>query len=524
MEHSSFLDQLAGQEYGRLWAWGNKPAQKGDYEMASPCHMSDLPQSLLEPILVQEAQKAGAEFRFYTEFVSLEQQLANNENDNDSGSGRVRTVIRDRTTGQETTLTSAYVVGCDGARSPVLNALGIPITGRQLNTAFNVHIRADLGRYIAHRPGSLNWVLNPSAPDWSAVGNFRMVRPWTEWVVSMHPARRDGATSAAPTEADIVRRLHQMIGDETVPIQILSAFQWTINDQVASTWQSGRVLCIGDAAHRHPPINGLGSNTCISDAFNLAWKLAYVVRGVAHARLLETLTPERKPVGDGIVRRANDGMEAHRRMWSVIGLDQESRQKALVRLTEDSPAGRAMREEWSAAMDALDAEVQALGIQMNQVYTGSPAVLAEPGDEAPDFSALDPLRQVMVSTFPGYHLPHVWLARDAHSPRVSTLDLAGQGRFTLFTGIGGGCWLTAAQKVSQMGLDIARYTVGFGCEYLDCYREWERVRGVQEDGVVLVRPDHFVGWRCNARKDPDEAYKTLERVIRAILMCIPDGS
>lgn len=49
-------------------------------------------------------------------------------------------------------------------------------------------------------------------------------------------------------------------------------------------------------------------------------------------------------------------------------------------------------------MEVMDAEVQALGIQMNQVYTGSPAVMAEPGDQAPDFSSLDPLRQVMVST------------------------------------------------------------------------------------------------------------------------------
>lgn len=334
MEHSSFLDRLAGQEYGRLWAWGNKPAQMGDYEIASPCRMSDLPQSYLEPILVKKAQKAGAEFCFYTEFVRLQQD-----------DEVVRTVIRDRVTGEERAVTSLYVLGCDGASSPVVEALGIPIMGRQLNTAFNVHIIADLSKYIAHRPGSLNWVLNPEAPDWSAVGNFRMVRPWTEWVVSMHPARKDGGAQFAPTEADIIHRLHQMIGDDAVPIKVLSIFQWAINDQVASTWQKGQVLCIGDATHRHPPINALGSNTCISDAFNLAWKLAYIIKGLAHPRLLETLTLERKPVGDAIVRRANTGMEAHRRLWSIIRLDQASRKKALERLTEDSPAGRAMRED-----------------------------------------------------------------------------------------------------------------------------------------------------------------------------------
>ncbi|KAE8372129.1 FAD binding domain-containing protein [Aspergillus bertholletiae] len=504
MEHSSFLDRLSGQEYGRLWAWGNKPGQKGNYETASPCRMSDLPQSYLEPILVEEARKAGAEFRFYTEFVRLEQH--------EHG---VRTTICDRSSGEESTVTSSYLLGCDGARSAVLDALQIPVTGRQLNTAFNVHIQADLSRYIAHRPGSLNWVLNPEAPDWSAVGNFRMVRPWTEWVVSMHPARKDGQPFA-PTEADIIQRLHQMIGDTTVPIKILSAFQWTINDQVASTWQQGRVLCIGDATHRHPPINGLGSNTCISDAFNLAWKLAYVILGRAHPRLLDSLTVERKPVGDAIVRRANNGMEAHRLLWDIIGLDQPSRAEALRLLAEDSAAGRKKRASWFTAMKDMEDEVQALGIQMNQIYLDSPAIAAETDDIAPDFGSLDPLREVKLSTFPGYHLPHVWLARDGQSPRVSTLDLAGQGRFALFTGVGGNCWRVAADELTRsLNVPLVAYTIGFGCEYLDCYREWEQIRGVQEDGVVLVRPDHFVAWRYATRAD--DARSRLENILETIL-------
>lgn len=53
MQHTSWLHSLAGEEYGRLYAWGNKAEQKGDYERASTCVMSDLPQSVLEPILVE---------------------------------------------------------------------------------------------------------------------------------------------------------------------------------------------------------------------------------------------------------------------------------------------------------------------------------------------------------------------------------------------------------------------------------------------------------------------------------------
>ncbi|KAJ5043843.1 hypothetical protein NUH16_000636 [Penicillium rubens] len=505
MAHSSFLDKLTGQEYGRLWAWGNKPKQKGEYELASPCRMSDLPQSHLEPILVEEAKKLGAEFRFYTDFIGLDQ--------NDSG---VSTTLRDRNTDITYTVRSSYLVGADGARSSVVNALAIPISGRQVNTAFNVHIQADLTKYISHRPGSLNWILNTEAPDWSAVGNFRMVRPWTEWVVSMHPAAKDGARFE-PTEEDVINRLHQMIGTNTVLIKVLSTFEWTINDQVADYWQKNRVLCIGDAVHRHPPINGLGSNTCLSDAFNLAWKLAYVLKGIAKPALLESLGRERKPVGDNIVHRANTGMEAHRTLWSVIGLTPADRAKALALLGEDSSAGRSKREDWSNALEAIDAEVQALGIQMNQIYSDSPGVIAEADDIAPSFTSLDSIKDLKISTYPGYHLPHVWLAKDGQSPRQSTLDLAGQGRFTLFTGVGGDDWISAAKSLaaSSWGIDIVGYKIGFGGDYLDCYREWAHIRGVDEDGVVLVRPDHFVAWRYPHRSESSE--EQLRCVLQKIL-------
>jgi Aromatic-ring hydroxylase, C-terminal len=121
------------------------------------------------------------------------------------------------------------------------------------------------------------------------------------------------------------------------------------------------------------------------------------------------------------------------------------------------------------------------------VYLNSPAVKAEHGDEAPDFSNTNS------STYPGYHLPHVWLAADGQSPKVSILDLAAHGKFCVFTGIGGSQCLQAAQKItSKGGIQIHGYSIGYCCDYVDAYRDWINVRGVDKDGVVLVRPDHFV--------------------------------
>lgn len=486
MEHTSWSNTLSGEEYGRMWSWGNKPAEKHLYELASPCQMSDLPQSYLEPVLVDEGTKLGAVFRFGHEFINLE-----------NGSEAVVATIRKRDGDRkEYTVKCNYLVGADGGRSTVLDAVGIPIIGRTINSAFNVHIKADLSQYLRNRPGSLNWILNTEAPDWSAVGNFRMVRPWREWVVSMHPAKKDDGQEFNPTEDQIKKRLYQMIGDDRVAIDILSTFRWNINDQVAESWQNNRVLCIGDAVHRHPPINGLGSNTCISDAFNLAWKLAFVLRGHATPQLLQSLTTERKPVGDWVVRRSNEGMEAHRSLWALLGLTAEDRKKAISVLEKADLQGKLARKTLRDALNKTDAELQALGIQMNQIYVKSPATAVERNDKAPGLE-IDLLKEVAISTFPGYHLPHVWLTASGQSPRVSTLDLCGHGRFVVFTGLGGECWVQAAEEVSsRSGYQIDAYTIGFHCDFMDCYGDWERVREVEEEGVVLVRPDHFVGWRC----------------------------
>jgi 2-polyprenyl-6-methoxyphenol hydroxylase-like FAD-dependent oxidoreductase len=505
MAHTTWSNTLAGEEYGRMWAWGNKPSEKHRYEMSSPCQMSDLPQSYLEPILVEAAREHGADVRFNTEFVSLA----------DDGQC-VLTVLRDRDSGEEYAVRSNYLIGADGARSAVIEAVQIPIDGKQINSAFNVHIRADLTKYMAHRPASLNWVLNPDAPDWSAVGNVRMVRPWHEFVVSMHPALAD-ANKADPDNEMIIKRLKQMIGDPNMDIEVLSTFRWTINDQVARTWQKGRVMCIGDAVHRHPPINGLGSNTCISDAFNVAWKLAYVLRGIASAKLLETLTIERKPIGDAVVRRANEGMLVHRELWSMLGLTPESRAEAMSLLESKSPEGRQARERLDTYFETTDSEFQALGIQMNQIYKDSAAIAPDPVDSPPDTTGFDILKEVVISTYPGYHLPHVWLAASGQTPRISSLDLCAHGSFTLFTGVGGDCWREGVAEIQSSNPDvpIAVFSIGFRCDYMDIYRDWKRVRGVEEDGAVLVRPDQFCSWRypTSSVESTSLLRRALERVL-----------
>ncbi len=75
--------------------------------------------------------------------------------------------------------------------------------------------------------------------------------------------------------------MHNLVGDDSIPVTIRSVSLWGNNKMYATRYRAGHVFCMGDATHRHPPSNGLGSNTSVQDAYNLAWKLAYVLQGRA---------------------------------------------------------------------------------------------------------------------------------------------------------------------------------------------------------------------------------------------------
>ena len=188
--------------------------------------------------------------------------------------------------------------------------------------------------------------------------------------------------------------------------------------------------------------------------------------------------------------------------------------KAHNELYADSPEGTARRERLAKALRAIDREEHGLGIEMNQRYTSSAVYQADQG-RWPEFTR-DPMAHYDPTTYPGARLPHVWLGNHVPSKYISTIDLAGKGRFTLFTGIGGHGWKAAAEKVSsELGLPIKVYSIGYGQEYKDVYLDWEGIRGVEDSGCVLVRPDHFVAWRC--QKWEEGGPVKLGDVLRSIL-------
>ncbi len=444
IEHSFWLRSMTGEELARTYSWGNDPRRKSDYESGSPCVMCDLPQTRLEPLLLAEAARSGAHVRFSTELESFEQF--------EEG---VTSTVKDRLTGERYKVKSRYLVGADGARSRVVEQLGIPLIGQHgLGHAINVLCEIDLGDHVRHRPASLYATVQPGSSVWAPVGVVRMVRPWDQWLIALMVP--DSVGVATPSAADIETRIHEVIGNPNIPIRILSQSSWSINDIVAERYSRGRVFCLGDAVHRHPPTNGLGSNTCIQDAFNLAWKLACVIQGKARHALLETYHDERQPVGRQIVARA----------------------------------------------------------EMNACYR-STAIVAE-GDARDRTFDRDPELYYQPSTLPGSFLPHAWLGHRIPSSRVSTLDVAGKRQFTLFTGHGGEAWREAAHATAKrFGLPIRVVSIGPYLDFEDLYDIWRPLSGVQEAGAVLVRPDLHVAWR--AAELPSDPGKSLAAVMAQIL-------
>jgi 2,4-dichlorophenol 6-monooxygenase len=485
MGDTVFCNSLSGEEIGRIRAWGTHPARQADYTLASPSEPCDLPQTLLEPILIGHAAARGSRIRFDTEYLGL-----------DEHEDGVTVYVRDRVAGNSYTIEAKYVIGADGGRSKIAKDIGLPFEG-QMDVAgsMNIVFHADLSAKVEHRPSVLYWVLQPGSDIGGiGMGLVRMVRPWDEWLVVWGYDIDDSPPQLDDDAA--IQIVHNLIGDDSVPVTIRSTSLWGNNKMYATRYRQGRVFCMGDAVHRHPPSNGLGSNTSVQDAYNLAWKLAYVLRGHAGPGLLDSYDEERAPIGRQIVLRANKSIEEFGPIFEALGFtdtsDPDVMNRRMRARADDTPEAARQREQLRVALELKDYEFNAHGVELGQRYR-SCAVVADGTPEPP--YARDRELYYHPTTWPGARLPHCWLGRGGH--KVSTHDLAGKGRFALLTGISGQRWIGAAEQVAgELGIEIAAYVIGPGREYTDLYDDWARLREVAEDGCVLVRPDAHVGWRA----------------------------
>jgi putative polyketide hydroxylase len=254
---------------------------------ASPATPAAVPQDHLEPVLLRHLETLGlAEVRFGTELIALGQDADG-----------VTVLLRDRPGGAERTVRAGFLVGADGAHSGTRRLLGVAMDGPDhLDEQLTVLFEAPLAEVAGDRRHGIYVVQHPEAggvlvPN-GAGDRWLYGRSWDP------PRER----LEDYTDARLTGLIRTAAGVSDLPVRVVAKGAFSFAAQVAERYRQGRVFLVGDAAQRMTPRGGMGMNTAVAEAHDLAWKLAWVSNGWAAPGLLDTYQAEWRPVG---IRRAS---------------------------------------------------------------------------------------------------------------------------------------------------------------------------------------------------------------------------
>jgi putative polyketide hydroxylase len=409
----------------------------------SPHTGAAVAQDHLEPLLRQRALELGATLCLGTELVRFEDRADGIVAWLKDSKGAVRTVRAN------------HLIGCDGNRSVVRDALGITRQGiGVLQVMRSVLFRAELERY---RRGVGQWEIKQ--PDLDA---FLASYGDGRWVLMF---RDDVDRDEAALEGAIQRAI-----GTPVSVEILTTGRWELTALIADHFTKGRVFLAGDSAHTLPPNRGgFGANTGIADAFNLAWKLAAVLSGQSKSSLLDSYEAERKPIAwmrfqqtfarPDYARYADDALRTIRLLDPIaIELGELYRSSIIEGSSSDLPLAR-RPEEWGGQ--------------------------------------------------PGTRAPHRVVTRDGKS--ISMLDLYGAGWVLVSSSE---TWCEAATHIGERtGIPVSpinlRAVLG-----QDDGALVEQDLGISDRGASLVRPDGVIAWRSVEGRD--HAVDALERAMKVV--------
>lgn len=419
----------------------------------------------IETILKKRTEElASVDVRFGSRLLEFEQH-----------EGSVSALVEEVANGSRSTISCDWLVGCDGPRSTVREALGIGYGGKggeddafMRGRMLSSYVEApDLLDLMPLTPGWHYWTVNADARSsvaaLDAKGKYvalTRIPPGVEFA-DVDPA----ASFRATVGADI-------------PIKVHSAKQWTAGlALVAERYQDRRVLMAGDSIHLFTPTGGFGMNTGVDDTANLGWKLAAVVQGWAPPALLDTYEVERRPIG---IR--NTSM-SHQFASAVANLEIPPE------LEDDSSAGEAARERIGAHLATFTEEFRSLGIQLGARYDASPLIAGD--DETPP---ADSPFEYLPSAVPGGRAPHRWL---------------GDGR-ALFDVFGAGFTLLRLAETAPDGAELASAAAERGVPLHIVTINDDSVRDIYQRDLVLIRPDQHIAWRGNT--EPTDAAGLIARV------------
>ncbi|WCM90502.1 FAD-dependent oxidoreductase [Acidovorax sp. NCPPB 3576] len=250
-------------------------------------HPVMIPQFHTERVLRERLMELGGHTEFGCELAGFEQ-------DSDGVSVRLKGVQGNKS------LRVRWLIGADGGRSFIRQALGIGFPGKTLGVravVADVELTG-LQRNVWHKfsEGDLSKQI------------LLCPLPGTDSFQIQGPIASEGETdlSSAGLQAMVASRT----GRDDILVQSVSwSSAYSMNARLADSYREGRVFLVGDAAHIHPPTGGQGLNTSVQDAYNLGWKLAAVIKG-ATPEILDTYEEERRPVAASMLGLATKLLDA----------------------------------------------------------------------------------------------------------------------------------------------------------------------------------------------------------------------
>ncbi len=391
----------------------------------------------------------------------------------------VNATIRPTDGGPSQTVHAKFMVGADGARSFVRRELGIGWGGE--SGAQREFMGGEMFAVYLRAPHFLSILRHPKAWMYVAVNHERrsfMASVDGAAEFAFHAALKPGEDADSWTESDARRVFAQAVGAE-IPIEILSMGTWLAGHAlVAQKFQRGRVFIAGDAVHLFTPTGGLGYNTAVEDAINLAWKLASVIKGRAPLALLETYETERQALA-----HRNTGYARH--FADSIGLF-----VAKPELDAQTPQGEIER---NAASEYLNRharlEFNIPGVTFGGRYDDSSIILHDgaplPRDEPNNY---------VPTASPGGRPPHAWL-----DDGRSLYDLFHTEWTLLVLGSNPPGTHEFETVANDMAMDLRIVSL-----------PQEMLFNLYEAPLVLIRPDQIVAWRGESGS---EAQKILSQVM-----------
>ena len=262
-----------------------------------------LEQSSTEKILANHLSSFGVNIERRTELVSLVQDAKG-----------ASAILRQQTSGKEETVRSAWVVGCDGAHSIVRRSMHLSFEGKTFEDIFSLADVQILWKYphdeVFAFPGAEGVIAALPLPGKDRYRVIFQLPRCRGLLSAKKPMSPEEIARIPPPRLDEITAMLRNYAE--IDVQI-SDPRWMahfhINSRMASSFREGRFFLAGDAAHIHSPVGAQGMNTGLQDAFNLAWKLAFVVRGEAPAELLDTYNLERHEFGKKLLKWTERGSQ-----------------------------------------------------------------------------------------------------------------------------------------------------------------------------------------------------------------------